>query len=621
VARKRNRHQLNAIQPGFQLHWYEIREIIGQGGFGITYLAYDRNLAHEVAIKEYMPIELATRQSDGAVVPLSPEHEERYRWGLGRFLDEARTLGQFKHPNIVRVRNVFESNNTAYMVMDYELGESLQEILSRRKILDESDLLSVIHPIIDGMKLVHAHGFIHRDIKPGNIFLRVDGDPVLLDFGSARQAMEVSRGSMTSLFSKGYAPIEQYNSTEEQGPWTDIYALGATMYRAIAGVPPADAIDRSSAISIAGRDTYVPAVEVGEGRYSRGLLAAIDYAMRFRRHERPQSIGELLAVMRVEEGDAEAAAPAAPRTSGGAEPQPGVVQTWVPRRDSESTTDLATNSLPEPPRQTGGSGLATAGGEATTTPTPPTLPPVGDGEFEAFLERAEAGDADAQAEVAYRCAKGIGTGRDEAAALRWYTRAAEQGHVAAQYNLGVMYSKGRGVEQDFRNALKWYLRAAAQGDANAEAMVAGMYLKGVGTAPDPRAAFDWTMRAAKQGHLQAMFRLGEMYAQGTGTPPNPDQAVRWYRKAAEQGVVDAQINLAFMYGKGQGVARDDNLAFKWYRRAAESGNAVAQFNLGVIYAKGRGLPRDLDEARRWYRKAAQQGDPNAERALAKMGGG
>ncbi len=292
---KKNRH-LNALTPGFELHWYGFREILGQGGFGITYIAYDRNLAHEVAIKEYMPVDLATRASDNSVVPISPEHEDRYQWGLERFIEEARTLAQFEHPNIVRVRNVFKTNNTAYMVMDYVQGESLQDILSRRKILDEDDIETVMFPIIGGLKLVHAHGFIHRDIKPANIFIRVDGDPVLLDFGSARQALEESRNSITSIFSKGYAPIEQYNTKEdEQGPWTDIYALGATMYRMIAGVPPTDAIDRSTAISITTRDSYVTAVELGENRYSEPVLKAIDFAMQFKRQDRPQTMTEWLS--------------------------------------------------------------------------------------------------------------------------------------------------------------------------------------------------------------------------------------------------------------------------------------------------------------------------------------
>ncbi|MEM6998647.1 MAG: serine/threonine-protein kinase, partial [Pseudomonadota bacterium] len=243
---EKKRH-LNALKTGQKLHWYEIRDILGQGGFGITYLAQDLNLGHEVAIKEYLPVDLSIRTKSGTVSPVSEEHHERYYWGLERFLDEARTLGQFKHPNIVQVRNVFEANNTAYMVMEYELGETFQDILNRRKTISEADLKTIIFPIVDGMKVVHAAGFIHRDIKPANIFLRVDGDPVLLDFGSARTSLEQGNQSLTSIFSRGYAPIEQYNTSDEsQGAWTDIYALGATMYRAVSGVPPTDAVDRSA---------------------------------------------------------------------------------------------------------------------------------------------------------------------------------------------------------------------------------------------------------------------------------------------------------------------------------------------------------------------------------------
>ena len=566
MAKNRSKRQLNALPLGHQLHWYEIREILGQGGFGITYLANDQNLAHEVAIKEYFPIDLATRGPEGSVEPLSPDFEERYRWGLERFIDEARTIGQFKHPNIVRVRNVFEANNTAYMVMDYELGESLQEILSRRKILDEPDIETVVFPIVDGMKLVHAHGFIHRDIKPANIFIRVDGEPVLLDFGSARQALEESRNSLTSIFSKGYAPIEQYNTNEDQqGPWTDIYALGATMYRAIAGVPPSDAIDRSSAISLASRDTYVSAKEIGQDRYSAHLLDAIDYAMQFRKQDRPQTISEWQSVLM------------------------GRVSVAEDKRSREETP-----------------GPAAA---------------VESDEFSKELQLAELGDAAAQASVAFKYAKGIDTGRDDFEAMRWYRMAAEQDDIGAQFNLGVIYAKGRGVEQDYAEALKWYLRAAEQGDMNAQATVAKMYLKGIGTERDLGAAFDWCRRAAKRGHLNSLFIIGEMYARGLGVQENQEEALRWYKKAAERGHTGAQLALAYMLGKGQGTERDDVEAYQWYLQAAEAGDPIAQYNLGVIYAKGRGIERDAGEARKWYALAANQGVEGAQRALDRLSSG
>ena len=281
----------NSLKPGYQLHWYQIKDILGQGGFGITYLAYDTNLDKDVAIKEYLPIELAVRERDSSVHPITEDRGMSFQWGLDRFIKEARTLAKFAHPNIVRVYSVFEENNTAYMVMEYERGESLQDILTRRKTLEESDLLSILVPILGGLSLVHQAGFIHRDIKPANIFIRRDGSPVLIDFGSARQALGQQTKTLTSLVSPGYAPFEQYYSkAESQGPWTDIYGLGATLYRAISGVAPMDAVDRSKSFVEGSRDLFVPAIEIGKGKYSGRFLKAIDHALRFKPEERPQSL-------------------------------------------------------------------------------------------------------------------------------------------------------------------------------------------------------------------------------------------------------------------------------------------------------------------------------------------
>lgn len=281
----------NSLQPGYKLQWHEIKKILGQGGFGITYLAHDTNLDEEVAIKEFLPIELAMREGDFSIHPLSEGHKKNYEWGLDRFIKEARTLTKFKHPNIVRVRSVFKENNTAYMVMEYEHGESLQEILTRRKKLDEAELINIIIPLLGGLEIVHETGFIHRDIKPANIFIRKDGSPLLLDFGSARQALGEETKTLTSLVSPGYAPFEQYYSkSDEQGPFTDIYGLGATLYRAVTGLSPMDAVDRSKSILQTSTDTIVTASEIAKDKYSARFLAAIDHAMKFKPEERPQTV-------------------------------------------------------------------------------------------------------------------------------------------------------------------------------------------------------------------------------------------------------------------------------------------------------------------------------------------
>ncbi len=283
----------NALKPGYRVHWYQIEKILGQGGFGITYLADDTNLNQKVAVKEYLPVEVAFREGDFSVHPVSENHSESYQWGLGRFLEEARTLARFDHPNIVRVLSVFEMNNTAYMVMRYESGHSFQQMLPKRATLDEERLVAILFPVLDGLRLVHEAGFIHRDVKPANIFVRGDGSPVLLDFGSARQSLGEATRTLTTLVSPGYAPFEQYYSkSDKQGPWTDIYGLGATLYRAVVGVPPMNAVDRSEGIIKKGQDPLIPASEAAAGRFSVRFLEAIDWSLRFDESARPQSIDD-----------------------------------------------------------------------------------------------------------------------------------------------------------------------------------------------------------------------------------------------------------------------------------------------------------------------------------------
>ncbi|CAK0753155.1 eukaryotic-like serine/threonine-protein kinase [uncultured Gammaproteobacteria bacterium] len=283
---------LDALPLGHQILEYRLTAILGQGGFGITYRAEDQTLGHAVAIKEYLPGAVAVR--DGVTVrSRSGAARDSFDWGRKRFLDEARTLAKFRHPNIVRVHRFFEANGTAYLVMDFEAGVSLAEYLrALGRLPSEAEIRAPLSPLLDGLAVVHGTGFLHRDIKPQNILLRPDGAPVLIDFGAARLALGTHSQMLTAIVTPGYAPFEQYFESGCQGPWSDIYALGAVLYRMITGSRPPDAPAR-----VQGTDPCRSAVEAGRGRYSPALLAAIDWALKPRTGDRPQSLAEWRAAL------------------------------------------------------------------------------------------------------------------------------------------------------------------------------------------------------------------------------------------------------------------------------------------------------------------------------------
>ncbi|HIV70991.1 MAG TPA: protein kinase [Candidatus Aquabacterium excrementipullorum] len=281
-----------ALPAGFRLHEYRIDRVLGQGGFGITYLATDVNLNTKVAIKEYLPEDIAFRSSGQTVSAHSSRFRDRYRSGLDSFLVEGRTLATFRHPNIVRVARFFEAHQTAYMVLEYERGSPFKTWWPEHTQIGEKELMGLIQPLLDGLSVVHGMGFLHRDIKPDNIQVRRrDGSLVLLDFGSARQA--VSTGTQDDVaVTPGYAPVEQYEDGE-QGPWTDIYAMGATLYWTVTGKKPPDAMDRAMAAGRpGGADPLVPALTAAQGRYSESFLKAIDWALALNAVDRPQDIAQ-----------------------------------------------------------------------------------------------------------------------------------------------------------------------------------------------------------------------------------------------------------------------------------------------------------------------------------------
>ncbi len=273
-----------ALKPGARIGRHEVLAVLGQGGFGITYRARDSQLNREVAIKEYLPTSLAYRADGTTVLPRSTKVAEDFTWGRDRFVAEGQTLASLHHaPGIVRVFDFLEINGTAYIVMEMLRGDTLEARIRSGGPLDGAAVERILWTLLDGLEQVHAAGFLHRDIKPANILLDARGSPTLIDFGASRAAMAGRTTAMTAIFTPGYAAAEQMTSAK-QGPWTDIYALSATLYHAITGKAPPNAFDRML------DDGYEPLAKLAPRGIAPGLVAGIDAGLAVRASDRPQSI-------------------------------------------------------------------------------------------------------------------------------------------------------------------------------------------------------------------------------------------------------------------------------------------------------------------------------------------
>jgi TPR repeat protein/serine/threonine protein kinase len=660
---------------------YRIGRVLGHGGFGITYLAWDENLHLRLAIKEYLPRDCATRAPDGVSLAIySGQAGEQFAYGLERFLEEARALARFdQHPGIVTVKSFFRAHGTGYCVMDFVEGLTLKQYLERQPggRIPVEPAWQLLQPVMDALRAVHKEGLLHRDLAPDNIYITREGRVKLLDFGAARFAAGEHSRSLSVILKPGYAPEEQYRTRGKQGPWTDVYGLAATLYRAITGTAPPEALDRLD------EDELIAPSRLGIG-ITAAQEAVLLKALAVKADARYSSMQGLQDGWGEVEG-AEAKPPdnAPPPAS---PESPPVSAKMAPERSSPGSRHrggfvwllavvvIAGMSLEGISRFVGPLDRPSAQSPMIRNTTPTTISagqPQNDCSSNLVdpatglsLQLCESSLNECSSQIAelesrfienlnqFALTSGpsgdhaLGRLREVLELMRpdqqciWNGVKSTKERIESDglrriSNRYVDLSDGALSRSDVEGAWKWIYHGieldptsdtlrdrtidlwkseADHGDAIAQFFLGWMYT-GRGNDQDNTRAVGWYRKAAEQGDADAQANLGWMYAQGRGVAQDNRQAVSWYRKAAEQGNAIAEFYLGLMYLEGRGVAQDDRQAASWFRKAAEQGDSDAQYMLGVMYEEGRGLAQDDRQSMSWYRKAAEQGHADAQGTL------
>lgn len=625
-------------------HTYTIERVLGQGSFGITYLAMTQvkvsgslgelETTIQVAIKEFFMRDINGREEN--TVTCGSRGGVYYDYKK-KFSREAENLSKLNHPHIVKVLEYFEANNTVYYAMEYVDGGNLDTYIAQHKSLTEAESIEYAKQIGSALSYMHAHKMLHLDLKPGNIMLRKNKEAVLIDFGLSKQYDENGKPETSTTVGSGtpgYAPIEQSNYHEGKDfPATmDVYALGATMYKMLTGIRPPEASEILN-------DGF-PAYELQKRQVSDSLIASIAKVMSAMKKDRPQSVAAFLSILENKDTETtpkedigitleeatviqtsaneEQTMPSSDDIS--SQPHPknlkyiilvliavlsigGIIAYITSSTGSNSdtdtetewlsATDTVTNSEPD-----NASSVTVHAGTSAENINPNSH----------VKENAATGNVERPAqqntETANLSAMSANMPPKKKNGFKETAKAAEQGNTEAQYELGRMYFLGRDVAKNATEAEKWYQKAAEQGIASAQYKLGYMYDYGQGISQNRVEAAKWYKKAAEQENVDAQYRLGNMFFYKVGIPEDIDEAIKWYKKAAEQGDIKAQKKLGEIYSNG--ARKKDPEAIKWYKMAAERGDAEALKRLGDIYEKENAL-----EAVKWYKMAIEQGNASA----------
>lgn len=649
------------LPNGSRLQEFIIETTIGFGGFGITYLALDTSLGRKVVIKEHLPDMFSFR--DVASMTVRPRHSsgetlENYEWSMGSFTRESEMLASLEHPNIVRILRRFEANGTAYFVMPFVEGQSFDKVIAGRQAagggFNERELRELLDPLLGAFAYLHSMGIYHRDVKPGNILVTASGVPVLIDFGAARQ--QFGAKSMTVVESAGYTPFEQTESRGNVGPWSDLYALGGVLRKAITFQTPARSADRIRRDPMVGLAADPQCCD----RFSGVFLEAVDRALRVNEEDRWQHADEWLDVLRKPMVSANVGTPSeiqvvaqgTARSVGS--PTPSVTSQFVnpplpeqrpsadhPKESQRSAPRPKANSAPNPQMATpvgkparkkkpswavgsvavllcvGGAGLATwylqrdkqvmPLASIPVTPPIPTPPEKKPKTKPALMDRAPIpaqweklvgeGNAFAQALLGEGLVTGMSSfTRDVDGGLQWLARASVEKHP-----LGVFLN----AEQRTLRKEELRMRSGGMMDIDQEkAMFREAFTLGL-------------EKDAEGGGASWSAALGRAYDGGLGTAADPAKALHWLNLAGQAGHVWSQYLLGEIYESGRGVRADEQVAARWYEKAAQAGWPAAQAAMARLCAHGTATLHDIRKAFEWANKSASSG---STRGMAILGG-
>ena len=653
------------LQPNTTLQGgkYRIEQVLGQGGFGITYLAIQVSSNRKVAIKELF-LNGVNERSGNSLQVSNSVNDPLFEKQKEKFKKEAKRIMSLDNEHIVKVYDLFEENNTVYYVMDYLEGESLASKMKREgHPLTESEVMDILPQLLDALSEIHQYKIWHLDIKPANIML-VNNSIVLIDLGASKQITPSEMTSTALYFTPGYAPAEQTGMLFKQfGPWTDLYAVGATIFNLLTGKSPLE-FDIEEF-----KEDDLPESNLGL------MYKLINWMMQPKRKERPQkaedvkqkyyidlvSIGVVSIakevfnreIVKTKGEDIDFV-----KDLGATKEQIDTIQKeikdlfgadvegypmthdcivvailqqlgWLfdysgsgeeeaTDEDAEELENLVKEQnkiLVDRNEET----VISEGDKGNNNMTVEEMVTLINSDNKKGLETvrgiANSGNTDAQLLVGIMYQMGVGGEEHQADAAYYFRMAAEQGIASAQTNLGKCYLAGDGVPEDNNKAFEWFEKAAKQGDAEGQFQLGRCYEEGWGTDKIENLAYQYYSKSANQGYANAQIQVGFCYLDGIGVSANDSGAFEWFKKAAEQDNPDGQYLIGACYSEGTGVTKDSHEAVKWYKKAAEQGIAAAQYNLGICYLEGDGVRKNRPEAKRLLQKAAEQGYEDAQKAL------